>query len=99
MIVYNVTLKIDHDIHEEWLQWMKAVHIPDVMKTGYFLGNKIFKVMIDEVDGVTYSVQYNCHSLKDLEEYRERYASALQAEHSKKFAGKFVAFRTLLEEM
>ena len=38
MIVYNVTVNIDADVQERWIEWMKEVHIPDVMATGLFLG-------------------------------------------------------------
>ena len=30
MIIYNVTIKIDLDVHDEWLAWMKLEHIPRV---------------------------------------------------------------------
>jgi len=30
MILYNVTVSIDPEIAEEWLTWMREVHIPDV---------------------------------------------------------------------
>jgi hypothetical protein len=41
MILYNVTVKIEADAQEDWLQWMKSTHIPDVMDTGLFLGYRI----------------------------------------------------------
>jgi hypothetical protein len=99
MIIYNVTLKVDKDVAEEWLQWMKEKHVPDVMDTGYFLDNQIYRVMIDEEDGITFSVQYKCSSMDDLKEYQNKYAPSLQKEHSLRYANKFVAFRTLLEEL
>ena len=97
MIIYNVTVNIDNDIREEWLRWMKTVHIPDVMATGYFLENKICRVLVDEEQGTTYSIQYTVNNMKDLEEYQQRHAPRLQKEHSDRYANKFVAFRTLLE--
>jgi hypothetical protein len=36
MIVYNVTINLDHDIHDEWVKWMKEKHLHDVMATGMF---------------------------------------------------------------
>ena len=45
MIIYNVTVSIDASIHEDWLEWMKKVHIPEVMQTGYFLENKLCKLI------------------------------------------------------
>ena len=98
MIIYNVTVKIDTEIHAEWLQWMQTVHIPDVMKTGYFHNNQIAKVLgQDESDGFTYAIQYTCDDLKTLEEYQEKAAPALQKDHTARYQGKFVAYRTLLE--
>ena len=38
MILYNVTIKVDHDIHDEWMEWMKQTHIPQVLETGLFIG-------------------------------------------------------------
>jgi hypothetical protein len=97
MIIYNVTVNIENDVREEWLQWMKAKHIPDVMATGYFLENKICKVLVDEEQGTTYSIQYTCASMDDLKEYQAKHAPRLQKEVTDKYANKFVAFRTLLE--
>jgi hypothetical protein len=34
MILYNVTVSVDPEIHDEWLAWMKSKHIPDVLATG-----------------------------------------------------------------
>ena len=28
MILYNITVSIDYNVHQEWLIWMKEVHIP-----------------------------------------------------------------------
>lgn len=99
MIIYNVTVKLEKVIHEEWLNWMKTKHIPDVMATGYFLGNNIFKILVEEDDGVSYSVQYACANMSDLQEYQLKHAPALQKEHIDKFRNQFIAFRTLLEKV
>lgn len=99
MIVYNVTVKIEHDIHDDWMSWMKSKHIPDVLNTGLFVDNKIMKVLVDEEDGVTYSIQYRVESWEKLKDYQDNHAPALQKEHTTRYEGKFVAFRTLLEEV
>lgn len=97
MIVYNVTVNIDNDVHDEWLNWMRTVHVPDVMRCGIFTKSRICKVLVDEEQGVTYSIQYTAPSMQHYEQYSETFAPALQAEHRQKFEGKFVAFRTLIE--
>ena len=98
MIIYNVTVNVESDIHDEWLLWLKEVHIPDVLKTGLFTENKVCRVLgITEEEGHTYSVQYTCKSMNEYVEYRDNHAQRLQAEYNKRYEGKFVAFRTLLE--
>lgn len=97
MIIYNVTVNIDNDVREEWLQWMKEKHIPDVLATGLFTENRIFRVLVEEENGTTYSIQYSCHTMQDYETYRDQHAPRLQKEHTEKYSGKFAAFRTLLE--
>ena len=100
MIIYNVTVNIDHDVHDEWLEWMKEVHIPDVMNTGLFVENRILKVLADENSGgVTYSIQYTCRTIEDYKKYEKFHAPALRAAHQEKYSNKFVAFRTLLESV
>jgi hypothetical protein len=97
MIIYNVTVNVENDVREEWLEWMKTVHIPDVMATGYFIENKICKVLVDEEQGTTYSIQYTAANMKDLEEYQKLHSPRLQKEVAARYPNKFVAFRTLLE--
>ncbi len=98
MIIYNVTINIDHAVHDEWLKWMKEVHIPDVMRSNLFTESRMLKVLGDEDSGgVTYSVQYSCNSMGDFETYERNFAPALREEYNRKYKDKFVAFRTLLE--
>ena len=97
MIIYNVTVNIDDSVHDEWLMWMKEKHIPDVMATGFFLENKLCRIMVDEEQGRSYSFQYTCKNMEDLKEYQAKHAPRLQKEVKDKYGDKFVAFRTLLE--
>lgn len=97
MIIYNVTVNVDDSIHDEWLAWMKQVHIPDVMKTGIFHDYRLCKVLSDEDTGRTYSFQYSCESMEKYERYISDFAPALRQTVSEKFGDKFIAFRTLLE--
>ena len=97
MIIYNVTINVQEDIHDRWLNWMQEEHIPDMLKTKKFTKALMTKVMIEEpMGGITYSVQYTAENKEMLEKYYEENASELRAK-SKPFEGKFVAFRTELE--
>ncbi len=98
MIIYSVTVKVVQEIHQDWLQWMRGHHIPDVMKTGKFKECRMSKVLEeDESQGVTYNMQYLCESYSTLMEYQEQDAPALQKEHTERYKDQYVAFRTLLK--
>lgn len=100
MILYNVTIGIDPSIEQEWLDWMKNIHIPEVMTTGIFVSNKIYKVFAQqEGDNPSYSIQYFSESIDKVNTYLEKYAPALQKKHMDRYHNKHVAFRTLLEEV
>ncbi len=98
MILYNVTVNTDSSVHDEWLEWMTTIHIPEVLATGLFIENKIFRILSEEIeDGYTYSIQYFLKSLNDLDKYQKEFAPELQRKHSEKYKDKFVAFRTVME--
>lgn len=96
-IIYNVTVNIDHEVHEEWLSWMKDVHIPDVMRTGHFIDYRLSRILEESDGGISYSIMYMAKSLASYKEYQDRHANTLQKKHTDKYQGKFAAFRTLLE--
>lgn len=101
MILYNVTVNVDEHVNDEWLSWMKDEHIPAVMETGYFVNFKFFRILsrMEGETGHTYSIQYFANTLEDYETYRDTQAARLQEETARKFGNRFVAFRTLLEEV
>ena len=97
MFIYNVTVNIDESVHEEWLDWMKKAHVPDVMKSGCFTESRIIRVLHVNDTGHTYSFQYTFKHMSDIEKYQKEFAPALQADVKQKYGDKFTAFRTLLE--
>lgn len=98
MLLYNVTIGIDKEAEQAWLQYMKQKHIPDVLNTGMFVSGKIFKVLHDSEDGtLSFSVQYMAKSIEHVQKYLDEFAPALRKDHEKNF--QHVAFRTLLEEV
>ncbi len=97
MILYNVTVKILNEVKDDWLNWMKTVHIPDVMNTGLFVENKICRIIEEDPDGETYAIQYFCKDMDTFMKYQNEHAKELQKEHTQRYDGKYVAFRTLME--
>jgi hypothetical protein len=97
MVLYSVTVNVGDDIHEDWIQWMREVHVPEVMNTGCFAMHKIMRLKEPQQDGHTYSFQYYCESHEKLNEYQSVHAPALRADVENRYANKFVAFRTILD--
>lgn len=99
MIIYSVTITIHPGIEAEWVDWMKQVHVPDVLRTGCFSDCRIHKVLGSEGDEPVYVMQYRCRSLEEYHRYRDNFAPALQKDHTDRFAGKFRGSRQVLEEV
>ena len=98
MILYNVTINIDKSVHDQWLKWMQQKHINEVLATGKFTNARLVKVLVeDDMEGVTYSVQYTTDSKATLQKYYDEDAPRLREEGLRLFGDKMLAFRTELE--
>lgn len=97
MLIYNVTVSIDQQIELDWLQWMRSAHIPEVLQTGCFLECRLSRVNGEEEGGCTYSVMYLAPSEAVYKRYQSEFAPKLQDAHTKRYQGKFAAFRTTLQ--
>ena len=98
MIIYNVTIKVDHSITDAWLTWLKEEHIPDIIKTGCFTHATILQLLeVDESDGITYAVQYHAESKAKYNRYIKEYAEEMRKKGTEKWGNNFVAFRTVMQ--
>lgn len=100
MIVYNVTVKIDLDVHDLWLRWIKEEHIPLVTGTGCFTTHKMYRILEENTsDGISYCIQYFANHISDYFTYKETFEAPQQKEIQKIFPGKFITITTLLKEV
>lgn len=99
MILYNVTVGIDKEVEMEWLNWMIKEHIPNVMATGMFIQYKIYKVLTQDEENISYSIQYFAEELSKVEKYLNEFAPSLIQEHNERFKNRHAAFRTLLQSI
>lgn len=98
MIIYNVTIKVEHSIAADWRQWMLNEHIPMLMETGCFTDARLFRLLDqDDTDGPTFCAQYFCNTRAQYDSYIENFAEKMRAETQKNWGGKFVAFRSLMQ--
>jgi len=97
MIVYNETLIVEAAIYEEWLTYMKQVHIPAMMATGHFKSYRILNVIDSPNEGITACIQYNTDSEEKFAEFYNKHLHALHATHQQLYENKFVLYNTLME--
>jgi len=96
--IYNVTVNVNHAIHDAWLQWMITIHIPDVLATGCFKKQRMLRLLdIDETDGPTYAIQYYAESKAGYNRYAELYAPKMQQAITNKWGRQCTSFRTLMQ--
>jgi hypothetical protein len=98
MIIYNVTIKVESSIADNWLQWLLNEHIPDVMKTGCFVDYKVVRLLeVDDTEGPTYAIQYHADSKADYNRYVEMHANRMRQLSYDKWGEAFIAFRSVME--
>ncbi len=98
MLIYNVTIKVEHTIAHQWLTWLKDEHIPDVISTGCFTHATILHLLeADDPEGITYAVQYHAESKAFYNRYIEQFSDDMRKKGIDKWGNKFIAFRSLME--
>lgn len=98
MIIYNVTIKVQDTIKENWLTWLKEEHIPDMISTGCFTHAHILLLLeVDDTEGPTYAVQYFAESKALYNAYIENHATEMRQKSFAKWGNKFIAFRSVMQ--
>lgn len=102
MLTYSVTVNVDKAILQDWLTWMRTVHVPEVLATGHFTECRIHLLGHPEPEDAataTYNFQYRSENQEQLNAYLANDAARLRQEHHAKFGSGAVAFRTILVEV
>jgi len=99
MILYNITYNIEKGIEADWIDWIRAVHIPKIMDTGYFSSVRLFRLLNVDDEGSTYSVQLISDTIEQIQEFLDNSAHTLANEHNFRYRNKHVAFQTVLQEL
>ena len=97
MTVYNETIIFEDASYDNWIAYMKQVHIPAVMNTGYFDSYKILNVIDSPNEGVTTCVQYNTDSEERFAQFYNQHLHALHSSHHEIYENKYVLYSSLME--
>ncbi|MBC6994548.1 DUF4286 family protein [Neolewinella lacunae] len=98
MMIYNVTSKVEHHSHDQWLQWMEQAYLPHVMDSGTVEDFRLARLLgVDESDGVTYALLLTFASRPAFDIYQEKFALDHQRMIDREWKGKLYSFPSLLE--
>lgn len=98
MYIYNITSKVDWQIHNAWLQWIKEFFLPEMLNTGCFKEYRIVKLLeVDETDGPTYAIQLTAVHIADYNRYQEIFAATLNRKYLSMWGEKVVSFSSLMQ--
>jgi hypothetical protein len=93
-MMYCITIRIAEHRHDEWLTWMRDVHVPDVLATQCFRAAWLMKPEGGSLGD--YRVYYDATDAATFAVYQRDFAPTLQVDHSERFAGDFAASREIL---
>jgi hypothetical protein len=98
MIIYNVTVKVEDEIADMWLNWLLNEHIPVIMQTNCFVDYRVVRLLeVDDSEGPTYAIQYYAQSKADYNRYIEIHSSEMRRLSFEKWGEQFIAFRSVME--
>lgn len=100
MIVFNITIKVDHEIVDEWIRWQKGIHIPEIMATKAFAEYRFYKLLDhDDNEGKIFVTQFLANSRQEYDTYIKQFSPILRNKALEKWGYKAVTFQTLLQNV
>lgn len=92
MIIYEITAKVRLDLIDDYEQFMREVHIKDLLATGYFQSAEMARL----TDGI-YRVRYLTKDRETLEKYFETEVEKLREDFNIHFPAGINVSREILE--
>ena len=98
MYLFSITINIEDSVRDEWIIWVNR-KVKPLLKDGSLVYDfRILRVMSEEENsGTSYSFQYHIRTLKEIEDFEERYDREVAVDMYRFYSEKFVEFRTRLE--
>ncbi|GAO41974.1 DUF4286 family protein [Flavihumibacter petaseus] len=97
MILYNITIKVEHSIAQDWQKWMLSNHMPQVLATGCFNSSRLYQLLeVDDSDGLTFSVQYTAPTEELYNRYITEFADSMRKITLDTWGNRYIAFRSAM---
>lgn len=97
MILFNITILSDSEIHEELKSWILSDFIPAIANDEIFKSQSLLKVLNSPNEGVTYSLQFIADDEDQITVFREGHLLALHNKAQKEYANKIYLLESLME--
>ncbi len=96
MYIYNLTINVEENIHDEWRQWMEQQYIPEMLATKKFNKASLNRLLAKQQQGITYAVQFESPNRATLKQYYiENHSKMIQ--RLQRFKDQIVFFGTEME--
>ena len=83
---YEVTMEVDSSIAEEWVEYMRSEHIPEVMNTRVFSACQFLRIIEPRKDGIEcFRITYEAVNLSVIQNYRIESSPDLQRKHNERY--------------
>lgn len=97
MILFNITILSDNEIHEELRSWILEDFIPNVAKEELFKSQSLLKILNSPNEGVTYSLQFIAEDETKIAAFRVGHLLALHNKAQNEYANKVYLLESLME--
>ena len=97
MLLFNVTVIVEEASATEWLNWMKDIHIPQLMETESFVSYRLLKIVDSPNEGVSYCVQFVAENQEKHQNYLDLHEQHFIGDMYAKYPNKLVTFSTLMD--
>ncbi len=97
MYIYNITFHVSKDIEKQWLDYIKKTFIPKMLESGLLESSLTSKVVTDDPQGNSYSIQFKTKSKEVLDKFIKNELEPILEKINAKFSPKMVYFATELD--
>lgn len=97
--IHNTSFIIDESIEEQWVDFMQA-HYINVLKDKNISRDVIFtKVLIDQPEGKTYSIQIVFDGKEQMEQFLENWLPEIEKKLIENYRNRYLCFSSILTEL
>ncbi len=97
MIVFNTTYLVPKNLETVFLAWMKAEYVPAVMDTHLLGSPRLYKVLVNEDEGITYSLQFDAEGVSQMADFKKRCLPEMERMVFEKFGEALLHFSSYLK--